>query len=318
MERKVYRIKIEEIASKDRYSPTFCPNLEGLCASIKEIGQIEPVILRAGERGWEVVCGLKRVVILEKSSGEVEALLFSGEELPPDKAVRVSIAHNVWGKMNIIEKAHAVLKLEKEGIPIYEIIKSWLPLFGMGPKREVFEMLKNIGQLPDELKKYIACEDLSFSTVTYFLDFTHEELKNLTHMLLSLKLSESKLKEVLGFIRYICLMEGIDVNALLNESKHIWNNPSSTPIERTESFRDWLRRRRYPYFGAMEIKFKEVVKKLGLPLDMLKPPPFFEDEEYTVTFKFKNREEFIKFTQMLGEAAQKLSKFSYDPFKELA
>lgn len=318
MERKVYRIKVKEIASISRYSPTFCLEAEGLFFSIKEVGQIDPVVLREGEKGWEVVCGLRRVKVLERLSGEVKAIIFSSEELPPDKAVRLSIGHNVWGKMNLVEKAHAVLNLEKEGVPIYEIIKLWLPLLGMGPKKEVLETLRNISYFPDDLKKYVALQNLSFSTAIYFTDFAYDELKILTPMLFSLKLSENKLKEILAFIRHICLREGIEVSTLLNESKHIWANASLTPTERTENFRKWLRERRYPHFRSLEMKFREIVEKLGLSVDILKPPPFFEDEEYTLTFKFKNREQFLKLTQMLKKAAQRLSQFPHDPFMELA
>lgn len=318
MERKVYRIKIEEIASRNRYSPTFCSQVEGLFASIQKIGQIDPIILRASEKGWELVCGLKRVIALEGICGEVEAILFTSEELPPDKAIRISIGHNVWGKMNIVEKAHAVLNLEKEGVPVYEIIKLWLPLLGIGPKRHLFETLKGIGQLPMDLKKYIAHEDLSFSSAACFLDFTHDELRDLTPMLFSLKLSENKLKEILGFIRHVCLKEDIDVSILLNESKHIWSDTTLNPIERTEKFRDWLKKRRYSYFESIQTKFKEVIAKIGIPSDLIKHPTFFEDEEYILTFKFKSREEFLKLTEMLEKAARKLSEFPDDPFKELA
>lgn len=317
MECKVYRVRIEEIISKDRYSPTFCPKLEGLSASIKEIGQIAPVILREGSNGWEVVCGLKRVMVLERMNSEVKAILFSNKELPPDKAVRISIGHNVWNKMNIIEKSHAVLKLEKEGVSINEIVKLWLPLLGMGPRREVFEVLKNIARLPHDLKTYIAYKDLSFSSAAYFTYFKDEELNDLTQLLFHLKLSENKIKEILEFIQYICLKEGIEVSTLINESKHIWEAPFLTPTERTEKFREWLRKRRYPYFQSIQNKFREITSRLGLSPEILKPPLFFEGEEYTVSFQFKNRDEFLKFVKMLETAAKNLAELPGDPFKEL-
>ena len=61
---------------------------------------------------------------------------------------------------------------------------------------------------------------------------------------------------------------------------------------------------RYPLLANTEENFQQIKKDLKLPPNIiLRPPPFFEGEKYTVEFSFKNQTEFKKLTEILKSIA---------------
>jgi len=312
------RIPLGEIGIRDRYSPSFLPDLDPLVASLREVGQICEVLLREGEEGLEVVSGLKRLLALEAMGEEgIRARIVKGKEFPPSRAVKVAIAHNIPSGLNLVERAISVDKLEREGVPREEIIRRWLPLMGLGPRMELFMRLKALLRVPDGIKAYIVQKGLTLSGVSPLLTFQQQELEALTPLLFALKPGENKLREILLSLRDLSLREGVGVEEILSEVEGIVQDAERPPGERLEVLRQWLRRRLYPHLHEAERRLDELQKELDLPKGSLLPPPGFEGDRYRLVLSFADKKDFLRWVKRLWEAAQRLQKEEKDPFREL-
>ncbi len=312
------RIPLSEIRIRDRYSPSFLPDLDPLVASLREVGQICDVLLREGEEGLEVVSGLKRLLALEAMGEEgIRARIVKGKEFSPSRAVRVAIAHNIPSGLNLVEKARSVEKLEREGVPREEIIKRWLPLMGFGPRMELFVRLRAISGFPDGIKTYIVQRGLTLSGVSPLLTFQRQELEALTPLLFALKPGENKLREILLSLRDLSLREGVEVEEIVSEVRRVVQDPERPPGERLETLRQWFKRRLHPHLDQVEKRLDELRRELDLPKGSLLPPPGFEGEHYRLTFSFTDKGDFLRWAKRIWKAAQKLEREGKDPFREL-
>jgi hypothetical protein len=94
------------------------------------------------------------------------------------------------------------------------------------------------------------------------------------------------------------LLAALGVPALLTEAQ------LSGP-QKLESVRRVLRQGRYPQLSTYEQRFQEAVRRLRLPPQIsLRPPPYFEGQQYQVTLSFSQRQELQRYAQQLLDAAQ--------------
>jgi len=66
-----------------------------------------------------------------------------------------------------------------------------------------------------------------------------------------------------------------------------------------------LRQARYPQLSTYEQRFQVAVRRLRLPPQIaLRPPPYFEGQQYQVTLSFGQRQELQYYAQRLLDAAR--------------
>ena len=309
----ICKLSLDEITERDLYSPSFLPDLKKLENSIKEIGLIHPLILRKKKDKLQLVCGLKRLMVLESLKiKETKVEIFREHELSPKEAIKMAVGHNL-SQMNLIEKAKSVEKLIHYGISEEEVIKKWLPLLGMGAKREIYNTLMKLIHLPQRVMGYIAKKELNLSDASLFLLFTPDELENLMPFIESLMPSASHLKEILISFRDLTLREKLSLNQLLRQIEPILQNLFS-PKEKLEALRNWLKKHRFPYLYQLETSFQNLIKNLNLS-PLLSHPLTFESEEFFLTLKFKNKKELTILIEKLHHIAEKLKTMPNDPFE---
>ncbi|MDH5467501.1 MAG: hypothetical protein OEY25_08800, partial [Candidatus Aminicenantes bacterium] len=65
-----------------------------------------------------------------------------------------------------------------------------------------------------------------------------------------------------------------------------------TPLQKADSIRLLLKKKRYPALSSMQDSFKSLLKKVDWPKEIdINPSPFFEEEDFTVRFTFKSEEQ---------------------------
>ncbi len=58
----IQQVPLQQIDVTDEtFSVNFMPDLEKLRSSIKEVGLIEPVVLKKKNQGYQIVCGFRRI-----------------------------------------------------------------------------------------------------------------------------------------------------------------------------------------------------------------------------------------------------------------
>ena len=81
-------------------------------------------------------------------------------------------------------------------------------------------------------------------------------------------------------------------------------DPQRSGPQHREAVRHALRQARSPQITAHEQRYQEAVRRLRLPPAVtLRPPPYFENSRYQVSFSFSRKQELRHAAQRLLDAA---------------
>ncbi len=202
---EVISLDIEKIQpNKDQPRQTFDKEtLEKLCASIKENGVLQPILVEkrgdkyqiiAGERRWRACCmaGLHKIPVLVKSPD------------PKQKSVWALIENLQREDLNPIEKAQAFNKIMKEENISQEALAS-----SLGQSRSSLANFLRLLQLDKEVQKLVSDKKISFAQARELLRFKSPKTQRnmakaclkqaLTVQSLSLKAEGKKVRKTLPF-----------------------------------------------------------------------------------------------------------------------
>jgi hypothetical protein len=161
-----------------------------------------------------------------------------------------------------------------------------------------------IAEFDSETKEFIQDKKASYPVIQQLMELNREEraalLPHLRH------LGQNKQKEFLEFLCETSKRDSISVLKIL-ESDTIANVIRSTnlsPIQKADKIRLLLRKGRYPSFSAQKEVFGAVLKKIEWPEKIaLDHSAFFEGEDLSVRFTFKDSAEFKDKVQLLQQIA---------------
>ena len=306
------KIPLSQIDLADEtFSVNFGADLRRLRSSIGEIGLIEPALLREKPEGYQIVCGFRRVSILrELGDVEVESRVFGEKEVDPFKLFTISLHDNLTTRgFNAVEKAVALDKLVHHfQMDRRSVIKTFLPLFSLETNEKILDTFLVLARMEDELKRYVLEEEVSRSNIRLFSTFKSEDRMAILSLVLSLKLSENRLREVLTFLHEIAQRDRLDVKEVVHrpEINAILFEKELTPSQKTERIRKILWDLRYPRMHLAEKEFEKKRRVLSLPPGMsLHHSPFFEGEKLRVEFQFETLEEYRSALEALSPLADK-------------
>ena len=106
----------------------------------------------------------------------------------------------------------------------------------------------------------------------------------------------------------ICQKDKVSVKDLVDsaEIQEILKNEKLSVSQRTSRIRNILKRKRFPRLSSLEASLSRRIKNLALPKGMLiRPPEFFEEEEFSLELKIKNREDLKRMSRKLLDISEK-------------
>ncbi len=313
MDRVLRNIGIDAIESRDHtFSMTFHPNLEALTRSIREVGLLQPIIVRENSHGsgYQLVSGFKRLSVCKQLGlKEVEAFSYRKSELGDLEGFHMGLHENLTTRsLNLIEKSMVMEKLVRRfGLSRESVARDYMPMLGLQPNLRVLAKVSQLVQLRAEIKRYVVEEGVSLENAVRLLEFPPEDQAEMARVVSQLKLGENKLKEVLTFLREISLRDGMTLRELARgEIEAITSDTGLSKLQRTHRVRRRLREMRYPQLTGLERQFREKLKGLELsPGISLQPPPYFEGEAFRLELRFKSVGEFKDMLSRLTEASEK-------------
>lgn len=315
--KQLKKIKLNEIDIKDEtFSTNFMPNLEKLRLSIKQIGLIQPVILRKKMDRFQIISGFRRISILEEiGTEELDSIIFEDEMDEKDLFI-LALHENIMGRdFNIVEKAIAIEKLANRfKIDSSIIIQEFLPLFDLDTNEKILNTYLSLAQMEEEVKIYILKEKVSHSNIRRLATFNSEDRLTLIPFLSRLKLSENRLKEILILLSEISMRDNLAIKEIIkiSEIEAIISNNELTPSQRTERVKKVLMSIRYPMLYKKEEEFDKGIKSLNLPTGIsFQHSDFFEGRELKVSFRFETGEEYNSIISTLTAIGSK------EEFKEI-
>jgi len=295
----IRKIPVQYIDVSDKtYSVNFAPDLQRLRSSIEEMGLIQPVLLRKKSGGYQIICGFRRIsVINDLGKLEIESKVFEEKEVDAFQLFSLSLHENLTTRgFNAVEKAIALDKLiHRFQIDPAAVIKTFLPFFSLEPNEKILNTYLSLAQMEDEIKTYVLNEEVSRSNIRRLSALTSDDRIAILSLISSLKLGENRLRETLTLLEEISRRNQCQEKDIVQRSEIqvVLFQKELTPSQKTERVRKVLTDLRYPRLNQMEKTFEKKRKDLNLPSNIsLHHPPFFEGKRLKIEFQFETTEEY--------------------------
>jgi ParB/RepB/Spo0J family partition protein len=296
----------------DSYRVTFAPKMDELERSIRAVGIIQPITVRHTPEGtYQVVSGYKRVLAMQNLARQtMPTLVHEAADLSPTQAFLWNVHENcLTRKLNLIEKAHTVIKLQQFlSIPEEELVRQFLPLMGENPSYKILHQLLSLGALTEPMKNHVVTNDLALSSASRIAEFTAATQQELLAVLSHIKPSTNKLNELLALIREISARDGLTVEEILSHYQllQVVADPNASAADKVRALRQSLRGIRLPQITARQKQLAGLIDGLELP-DTAKvtTDPYFENDKIKLEYQFSQPEELTELVKHLQEAFEK-------------
>jgi len=307
----IEKIPISEVdLSDETFSVNFLPDLQSLCASIREIGMIQPVLLRRKEGGYQIISGYRRIRVLkELGISEVFARIFDENGKDDLQLFSFTLHENMTTRgFNTVEIAlalHKLIHLFRVEPP--EVIQTYLPLLRLEPNEKILNTYLSLAQMEDAVKEYVLSEAVSRSNIRKLANFLPEDRTILIPFLSSLKLGENRLREILNLLDEIARRDRSRVGEIVRhpELQAILSRRELTPSQKTEEVKRILLELRYPRLMEIEKTFERERKDLNLPPNIsLFHSPHFEGKEWRIELRFETLEQYRHALFFLSQLAE--------------
>ncbi|MGB3863506.1 MAG: ParB N-terminal domain-containing protein [Candidatus Aminicenantaceae bacterium] len=310
-------IRLDTINIKDeRFRISYYSDLFALIHSISEIGLIHPPVITYREGDAIIVTGWKRVLACQSLDlPSIPCFVFEGQD--DFEAFRLGLEENLaFRPFTLLEKAQILSRLIQLGIPEKGVVKDHLFRLEIPQTLNHLDTYLRIAALDPETKAAIHSKNMVFPVVQLLTEYSEEERRLLLFFLHPL--GQNKRRELLQNLLEIAKRDRIPIqNILTGEDVHgIASDQNLSPLQKAEEIRNLIQRKRYPTLSTWKDMFKSHKKDLEWPNDIkIEPSPFFEGEEFTVHFTFKDLDEYRKKLTKLNQMASdekisRLLKFS--------
>jgi hypothetical protein len=295
----------------ERYRISETLELAVLQASIREIGQLNPVLLAENERGRkEIVCGFRRlhaIRALGRTSILIRALPSSVRS--PLEIFRLALWDNLSHRtLNALEKARGLHVLKNTcGVEPDVLVQSYLPLLELPPHKNVLRSYLALHEMQPALKGHLLDGRLTLSSAERLSRKSLQEQRFLAGVFEKARWSASLQRRFLDLVAELAAVEGCAEMEVFVDPRlpAILDDTRLTPYQRGEQLCAALYQRKNPRLSSTERRFREEREKLALPGDIrLTPDPFFETRCLRVEFEASTSERFREIAISLHTAAQ--------------
>lgn len=305
-------VSLPEIAVDDRtFIVTYRPEMQALQRSVAHVGVLTPLHLRqpTDRAPLQVVCGSKRLLACQRTGyTSVPALVYSAAELSEPQAFLLALHDNLGCRvLNAVEKARILWHLRQDlHTPSAVLLQEFCPLLDLPPRAETLQTYGSLATLEDALQAAVVEGALPLETALWIGAHTVEDHQALLALFTGLKVGSNRAREFAAYIDEICQRDVCSPAALLQDLgiPALLTNPQLAGPQKLDSVRRVLRQARYPQLSTYEQRFQAAARRLRLPPQItLRPPPYFEGQQYQVTLSFGQRQELQHYAQRLLAAA---------------
>jgi ParB family chromosome partitioning protein len=283
-------------------------NTDALVASIRDVGLINPPVLRLRKDSkYHIVCGFRRVEACRVLGWkEIKARVLEADLSELD-VLKIAILDNrSHRRLNIFEQAQGIQKLSPF-LPPRGCLGVLSSLLGFPQNQKVFEKLKALSGLPAAIQAGILDEIISFEAAADLSKFSDEDALSFFELFKILKLSQSKQKEIITLAAEIAMREEIQPREVL-QSKGITAILDGSDLNRNEKasrIRALLKRRRFPRLAKAEERFSKTLKALKLDEHIhITAPSYFEGGPMTLRMTFRDEQDFDERRKTLDKIAK--------------
>ncbi|PIR25763.1 MAG: hypothetical protein COX62_02100 [Deltaproteobacteria bacterium CG_4_10_14_0_2_um_filter_43_8] len=296
----------------DSYRITFKPKLEELKRSIKNIGIIQPLLLRHTQEGtYQIIAGFKRFLVAQELGfTSLPCIIYEAQDLSPAQAFLMNLHDNgTTRSLNLVEKGNAITRLKLFcTLPEDEVVDHILPLLKEVPSYKTLYQLSSLTELTEPMKEHILETGVTLACAARIGEFTPSTQQALLNVLKPIRPSSAKLNELLTLIREISARDGLSVEDVLSRYKllEVVISNTASPADKVKSLRQALRGIRLPQLTQKQERITELITALDLPKDAkVVTDPYFENGKIKLEYQFSQPEELNQLVRKLQVAFQR-------------
>jgi ParB-like chromosome segregation protein Spo0J len=286
--------------------------MHALQRSVAQVGVLTPLHLRqlSDQVPLQVVCGSKRLRACQHTGRtSVPALVYSADTLSEPQAFLLALHDNLGCRvLNAVEKARILWQLRQAfHTPPATLMQEFCPLLDLPPRAETLQAYWSLATLEDALQAAVVEGTLPLDTALWIGAHTMEDYQALRDLFTGLKVGSNRAREFTTYIAEICQRDACSPAALLQDLgvPAVLTDPQLAGPQKLDSVRRVLRQARYPQLSTYEQRFQAAARRLRLPPQItLRPPPYFEGQQYQITLSFGQRQELQHYAQRLLDAAR--------------
>lgn len=306
-------IPVTDIASDDgAFVVTYRPQMQRLLDSVARMGVLTPLHLRrpAESAPLQLVAGSKRLRAAKQiGQATVPALLHEAGELSEPQAFLLAVHDNLACRpFNAVEKARILRRLRDDfQYPDAALTEQFCPLLDLPPRADALEAYCTLAMLDDALQAATVESALPVDVAVWVGGLDAADRQAVLPLFAGLQLGSNRAQECAAYIDEVCRRDACSAAALFERLgiPALLANPQRSGPQKREAVRHALRQARYPQLTAHEQRYREAVRRLRLPPAIaLRPPPYFENRQYQVSFSFGRRQELRHAAQCLLDAAE--------------
>ena len=297
-------IYLEEIDIEDEtYRISEELDSQSVLDSLREIGQLNPVLVLDGNPRKVIVCGFRRVRAM-RHLGKPQVLARVLSENTSDSVRTLELA--LWDnlshrKLEPLEQARALFKLQNVyGVSNDRLVETYLPFLGLAPHESVLHTYLVLHGIRPGLRRCLVEGLLTCSSIEHLAEMPYQVQDSVAGLMIRIRLSASLQRKVLG------LLDDLSFAALDSpEVLDALEDPRLTPFQKGEKVHEFLYRLKNPRLLQALERFAALKKLLGLPGSIrVAPHPFFETPDVHVEFEASSAGRFRELAAALQKAAQ--------------
>ncbi|MFW6140796.1 MAG: ParB/RepB/Spo0J family partition protein [Acidobacteriota bacterium] len=314
---KFTQVKLDQIDTSDRrFQIAPCFSVDSLISSIKRAGLLNPPVLAQRREKYVIVSGWRRITSCQKLSIHLIPV-FVMQEKNDVEAFKIPVYESLSLRdFSHIEKAAVIRKFYDFGEKPENIIKKYMPLLKIPPKRETMDVYLKIDRLGKKIKETAHHKKWSLGTLEIMTELNDKETQSL-YPFVEL-LSFNKQKQLIENIFDISRKQEVSVQTILNSGEFlpIKESQNLNPVQRAERIYRLSKKLKNPTLNSWREAFEKLCQSLNLPEEVkVIPSKYFEDETITIKLDIRNREELKNHIQKLKELSDKKEiSLLFDPF----
>jgi len=290
---------------------TYRPQMERLLDSVARMGVLTPLHLRrpAEPAPLVLVAGAKRLhAARQAGQATVPALVHEAGELSEQQAFLLAVHDNLACRpFNAVEKARLLRRLRYDfQYSDAALTEQFCPLLDLPPRADTLHAYCTLATLDDALQAATVENALPVDVAVWVGGLDAADRQAVLPLFAGLQLGSNRAQECAAYIDEVCQRDACSATALLERLgiPALLADPQRSGPQKREAVRHALRQARYPQLTAHEQRYREAVRRLRLPPAIaLRPPPYFENRQYQVSFSFSQRQELRHAAQRLLDAA---------------
>jgi hypothetical protein len=278
--------------------------------SLREIGQLNPVILLNGNPLKVIVCGFRRIRAMRQlGSPRILARILSCESCNQLRIFELALWDNLSHRqLNLLEKARVLLKLQSVcGVSNDRLVRVYMPILGLMPRESLLQSFVLLNSAQPGLRRSLAEDRLTFASIEILVKTPYPVQNSLSALMTNVRLSASLQKKVLSLLEDLAAITDTELDAPLQspEVLTILDDSRLSPFQKGEKLHEVLYRLRNPGLSLALERFLAQKKLLGLPGSIrITPHPFFETTDLRVEFQASNIERFREMAAALNNAGR--------------